>query len=283
MKKNISYKIFIVGLLTLIPFYAASQVATSTENVSKFAKLVENIDVSLCLTGESSLYTPKSSEYSLTSNSELGIGYTSSSKVATSLAIGVDKDLTNEREQALTDTTVSVRKKLFSLGKYSSVSGMSSVILPTSEDSRDTNRMYAGFVFSPSISFDLKMIGLKYVNFKYAIIGSQYFHEYTRNINNRANTEKRLSNSFSLSYSPFEFLNISSGFSINQKWNYEGNSNGPSYGSNFTIVGTVSNNFEVATGISTSGSMYKANGRDSNVKLYDTTSTTAFLSLTVSI
>jgi len=267
MKKMI-HTLFVVFLA--LPFLAIGQNETSVASEKKWAM---TFDVST----ESNFYEFSSPDHSASTGAEITTMYTSDDKINAGFTFGANKDLTAERAETLNDTTLFVGKKLKDWNDITSLLGLVKVTLPTNETSRDVNTLRAGLTLSTALKSDLKSIHLKYVEFKYTLSGSLYFHKYTSSIDGVPNNQKRLGNTFLFTYSPFEKTAFSYEFSVAQKWTYFGRTDGPSYGNTLSVAQTLSKNTELDIGISNRGNVYKANGIDNNLSIYDSATATVFV------
>jgi len=244
---------------------------------------LKNFNASFDLSAESNLYAPSSFEYSASTGVEMTLGYVISDKMTTTLVTGVSKDLTDERQQELSDTSLYITRGIGTWKDHATFTGIGGIILPTNETSRETNTLKGALFFSPGVSVDLKSIGLKYVYFQYYFRGTLAFHEYKINLENKPNNQVNTSHSFSLSYYPMEKLGLTYTLKMTQGWTYSKNLSQPQYSSTLSLNGNITRNWDYSLGFSTRGKMYKSNGVDSNMKIYDSASTTVFVDLIISI
>ena len=266
MKKMIHT--ILIAILAL-PFMAMGQNETSVSSEKKWAMTFDS-------STESNFYEFSSPDHSASTGLEITAQYKNNEEITTGLTVGANKDLTAERAETLNDSTLFVGKKLKDLSDVTSLLGLVKVIVPTNETSRDVNTLRGGLALSTALKSDLKAIHLKYVEFKYTLSGSLYFHKYTSNIDGVPNNQKKLGNTFLFTYSPFEKTAFSYEFSVAQKWTYFGRTDGPTYGNTLSVAQTLSKNTEFDFGITNKGNVYKANGIDNNLSVYDSSTATVF-------
>ncbi|MBF0360511.1 MAG: hypothetical protein HQK49_05830 [Oligoflexia bacterium] len=228
----------------------------------------------------SNLYRFSSYQYSASADFVFNIEGKFPYDVIVGLESSFSKDLNKDREQKLNDSAFYIVKKLFSLGNYIRVSAKSSAIIPLSNESRNDKTLITSIGVGPAISFDLAMIGLRYVTFAYAPSFAKNFHRYTTDVNSQMNTSYSIKNKFVLSYRPWEVLELGSMLSLVDTWSYRYNRRIPNYENRYFINGTITEQLGVAMELIYGDALYKANGSDSNYKLLNEEKGTLSLGVT---
>ncbi len=260
-----------------------ANVLSANLNFSTLEKIFKKMDASFELATKSNFYTPSSSKYALSTGLEMTTTYKSERGITSGFIAGFSKDLVNERTQELNDTTLFTSTKIGHWSDIAKLSILGKVILPTNETSRKVNTLRTTLGASTALNIDLRRAHLKYVQVKNTLAGQLSFHRFTTTAENEANVQKRLANTISISYAPFEKTSFSYDFSMAQKWSYKGRLGSPLFSNSLSITHTLSDHAELSLGVSNKGSVYKSNGVDNNIAIFDGTTATAFGSVVIAI
>ncbi|MBF0298987.1 MAG: hypothetical protein HQK51_09730 [Oligoflexia bacterium] len=241
----------------------------SLSSPTSYADLKEEkiFNTTIYASTNSNMYKFSSTEYS--ASSDLGVNI--EAKIPFAIIAGIDasvsKDFTQDREQKINDSTIYFAKVLFNLGQYIKFATTSSVVVPTSEVSRVEKGLRTAVAIGPSITFDLAMIGLKYVTFKYSPSFSKNFHKFTTDASNKMNTSYSIKNKFGLTYTPWDFLILASTLTLADTWSYRDTRRIPSFENRYSINANVTDEIGISLELVYGDSLYKANGHDTNYKL----------------
>lgn len=193
----------------------------------------------------------------------LAPGYKINDTFKLSLRSYLSKENTGAQETEISDTVLTLSIRGFKLSP--SISSLHSItgVLPTSEASRNRDRLRGALGFSNGLNYASPLL-----NVTYRLAYSQNFHEYNINAEGSANVQHRVSNSLGLQ------LNVTDKFYLTSLGIYRwGQTYGGKERSAFEIHGDI--NYDVMDkmtlnlGTSNAGQAFKANGVDSNISAYD--------------
>lgn len=152
------------------------------------------------------------------------------------------------------------------------------VVMPTSQTSREVDRLLSSF----ALSNGLKMTLHPKFELTYRLGLTRNFHEFTINAEGRANVEYRLANSLNAKLILTEKLNL-----VATGVYRLGRTYGGFQRSDFQFHGDINydfnENLSVNLGTSNEGAALKANGVDSNISVYDEKSTVWRVGLSTSL
>ncbi len=189
--------------------------------------------------------------FNLTSNFNLG---------ASSI---ITKQDTGAQDTTLSNTLLVLGYAGYKFSRDTQLAHSLRVALPTNEEQKKTDRFRGAFGFRNQIS--TKFGGLDFI---YKLTLSKNVHEFTRNADGVENIEYTLSHLIEPTYNFNDYFSIGYVASIRQSKTYSG-SDRNMMSSDFDLYFNMNKNLQINFGISTDGSMYKANGTDSNVEFYN--------------
>ncbi len=201
------------------------------------------------------------------------------SKYSLSVQGGYGNDLKYPENDDFTNSSVTLQRSPFALGKRFLSNWRVGAVAPTSKEAHKRQNMISGLSTGGNliINPDYLIAGLEIVG---SLSLTRYFHQYETAINGSVNTQYSSSQGLSASYSFKSGVSLSATFTHMNTWSYQ-NVMRNSFDFSQEIAYEINPTFSVATGHTNSGSTLRANGTDSNIKIYDEESSLIYGSLTV--
>jgi len=258
--------ILVILFMSLLLF-AQENTSTMSADLEEAKKTSDRYHIVLSLSGSSNLYKENSLDREASTDLDmipsvyLGQGFSLSGRAI------VSKEETGARETSVSNAKVTLKKEGPKLGRdWATAFGVTGTA-PTNELTRKQDRFQGGGGASANIKGQLRKVEISYT------LGfNQNSHEFTTNALGDANIQRTLTNELVLSY---EFIkNWSLGISgyYRQGYTYSGFER-QNYGNEIALGYTVAKNWEISAGIGNEGGAFKANGTESNIKVYDQNTT----------
>ncbi len=246
-----------------------SEQENSITNNTLTKKLGLISDISFSTNG----YKKGTTSNEMSTGASLTTNYTTDYKFDIGMINEFSKDLTDAKESSISDIIIYANKSFKQPNDYTLLSGTAYTVLPASETSRKDTSLRAGFILAPSVTFDLKPIGLKYVSYGLTLTHARYFHEYYVSATGSSNTKYYYRLTHSLTYSPLETLAINFTLKTTRPTTYHGNTKHITYSESFDVTKKISERLGIYIGLTNAGDFFKPNGVDSNVKFVDNETT----------
>jgi len=136
-------------------------------------------------------------------------------------------------------------------------------IIPTSEKSQKENRLFAGVGMSNGLSYSTD-----FITTSYSLSVARNFHEYDFNADGLANIQYSLGHKVELSIAFAEKWSFVNSGTYKTAWTYA-NKQRFAFEYHSDLVFDASDKMSLNLGTSNVGNALKANGQDSNIKVYD--------------
>lgn len=192
---------------------------------------------------------------------------------------GYGQDLKYPENDDFTNTSVTLQRSPFALGKRLLTNWRVGAVAPTSKDAYKRQNMITALSTGGNliVNPDYLIPGLELVG---SLSLTRNFHQYETAINGTVNTQYSSSQGLSVSYSFNSGVSLSASFTHMNTWSYQ-NVMRDSFDFSQEIAYEINPTFSVAAGHTNSGSTLRANGTDSNVQIYDENNSIIYGSLTV--
>lgn len=219
--------------------------------------------VVISVSGSSNLYRQSSPDHEASTELFMSPSYSFTDKTSISLKSIVTKEMTQAKNTTLSHTTVALKTKGPLLFAGISSSGQMSGVLPTDEEARLSDRFQGGLGLGGTLRWVWKKLASTY-----SLSGTRNFHEYTVNSGGSPNIQYGLSQGlgFEIEINP-QWAFSTSGF-YRQAWTYK-NFERHSYGFEAEMSYGMSKAWSLSAGFSNTGPAFKANGTESNIKVFD--------------
>lgn len=193
-----------------------------------------------------------------------------------SLTASATKELTNQRELNLNNASLAAARSLYKFNDQWSSAASVKVTIPLSEAAKDYQRQITGVSLTPSLKWKSDF-GL---SLGYAPNAQVNFHKYKNSVTGSSNYQYVLGNSLSATYLTSAGLYAYASAGYSRLTTYRGNSK-DSY-KFLQLIGYPVGKYDFAIGHVIGGSPLAANGIETDVRLFDSRSSTVFGMLTVS-
>ncbi len=179
----------------------------------------------------------------------------------------ISKEQSGPRNTTISNTKIILTKAGPKLGDWGTALLMGGTA-PTDENLRRDESYQGG----ASLGGSIKGSPLKYVELAYTLSGGRNFHGYDRTAAGDANVQYTITHKLALAYEFIPKWSLYGIGSYKNGWTYQ-NSERSSYTNEFGLGYQVAKNWEISGSISNEGKAFKANGQDSNIKVYDQNTT----------
>jgi len=233
----------------------------------------------------SNLYKTSSVNHSASMNVDANWGYKFDNKVSIGASLVGNKALTGTREFELLSSSFSLKRPIKKF-KYVSLSGGLRVKLPTSEYARKIQQLNLGVSASAPIIMALSKLGVPGLTLVNVPAVSVNDHKFKTALNGTPNTQYTLSNAFVVSYGATDWLTFKGLAQYAKSFTYNNNTKDSYYLSQsilFTIATDTFSDMGIEIGHGYGGTPLAPNGRDTEVKLFDSKSSTVFLGFGLAI
>ncbi len=210
-------------------------------------------------------------------HASLGVALTSRGGARNSVEVLMSKRLDGNREAHFSDVKWGLSGFSRNLGSGLSVGGSLGLVLPLSASSRKSRSLAVGVQVAPALGLDAKnwLPGLKAY---YVPSATRYFHRYTQQVSGASNSRYALGNQLLLYYSITEKLTLGLDQTYTRRWSYRGHSR-DSFGFGQTLSYNFAENWQATVGHFVGGSALAINGRDSDVRFFDSDISRAYIGL----
>lgn len=265
----------LLTLLINLDAFAASKVMES--EIAGITDYLKNINTTIEASLDTDLDSWKSSDKDVSSSYSLTIDYAINKKASVGTVASFSKDLTGERKGKLDDGVIYGNYSFGNLTEDISFKLFTTLLVPLSDHSRNESYFMSGMKLTPSIRIKFDKIKMKSVTLIISPSVTKNFHKHKVSSLGDSNTSHALNGGLGLLYVPTSFLSLGQSFSISQKYTYQNKSVDPSYSN--SIYTTYSyKKMSFTFGVSNSGDLYKENGHDLNIRLFDPETMSLFAS-----
>lgn len=199
---------------------------------------------------------------------------------STRFSTSFHKELMGMREERIGNASISLRRNSIALGKRLSFSTSVSALLPQDKKQKKTSSLQAMMTITPSLSYTPKRVP---ISISYSQRHAKSFHRYETNSYGTNNTSYSISHTGSLSYSPIEKVSFSIYGTNTNRWSYKGSRNDDTYGLGQSISIALGRKGSAEIGHEIGGKTFDYGGKDLDVDLYDSESSTIYLGFSYSI
>jgi hypothetical protein len=217
-------------------------------------------------------------DFNQDSNSEKAYGtglvanlkYQINSEYKATLRLDVEKDLSDSYEEKINDTKVTFSKKAITLVEDVKLAPSTSLVLPTSESSKRNKDMNFAVEVNPALVYQLNSA----TSITYLPRFRANSYEYTTSRTKKVLDQYKITQFFVIDYSITDKLLFEPALILSNKWSHTGRRQDPSYLTQLELAYTFTDEFEVAVGTLTGGSLYdRENGPDKEIEVFDKNST----------
>ncbi len=186
----------------------------------------------------------------------------------------VSKEETGARNTTLSNTKIILSKDGPALAENWGSKFLLGGTAPTDEDARNKDSYQGAASIGAGINGQIK-----YVALTYTLSGTRNFHGYTFTSEGDANVQYSLTHKATLDYEFIENWTLGLIASYKQGWTYHDFTR-QNYTNQISLGHQFAKNWAVSAGIGNEGGAFKANGTDSNIKVYDLNTTVVQASVT---
>ncbi len=271
--------------LILLAFTSATAVAqSSTSNVASVKKGLEDKkrwSLRVDSTISRDLLKTSDTQHSASTQNSLKFGYVTGFG-SISAKTSFSKELTNEREAYMGDSSFSFSRNVASPTKGIVSFGSLSFKIPTSEGSKDYAKLRTGVSLSEGISISDEILPLKNFSILTILGATKNFHEFKTSLTGRSNTSYSLSGVAYLTYSATDKLYFNLGGTYMKGWTYENNTK-DLYSFSQAVGYSFTSAFNLEVGHEFGGSPLSPNGRKTEIEFFDERDSSVYASLTIKI
>jgi len=230
------------------------------------AKNTKSFSQTLDLQASTNLRSDENEKKSVDSTIWYFLRYKISSEYSARLWVDIRKNLSTDYESDLMDTKISISKKSYEITDKLKFSPSTTVIFPTSEQSKRNEELIVGFEINPSFGYKIT----KDLSFTYLPRFVKNFHEYETSRTAATNTEYKSIQFYVLTYAITDKWSFESTLIYANTWSYSGRRRDPGYVTVLEVGYDMSKEISFATGFETGGSHVNVeNGKDQNIELFD--------------
>lgn len=195
---------------------------------------------------------------------------------------GYSQDLKYPERDDFSNTSISIARSPFALGKRFLLGYRLGTMIPTSKDSRVRQSLQTALSGGLSLTVNPNYLirGFSAVGL---VTAARNFHQYDTGLDGRVNTQYTSAQTISLAYSFSGFANglyVSADFAHRNTWSYQ-NVMRDSFELSQEIGYEFNKTFSLSAGHTNSGATLKPNAQDSNVSLVSDTNSIVYASATV--
>lgn len=232
--------------------------------------------LSLGATINSNLHAPSANEHALNTDFEISPSYKLTEKTTLIAALSGNKDFKGERKFELYDSYIGAVRPIHNFG-HISVSALGLVFIPLSEASKLSSFKSGVFLAS---TFTLDMTNLYFNNFGFDFRPGVRvnFHQFETSLAGGSNTKYSLSGRFRIHYTFSDKFKMSLSNSYSRSTTYLGNTR-DSYAFSQNLSYALNQAAEVSVGHSKGGSPLSANGKETEIEIFDSRSSSIYTGL----
>ncbi len=197
-----------------------------------------------------------------------------------SSGIFYDKDLVGMRKGKIKDTFISFSRRLGEINQYFPISGQATVFLPISESSRERSFLNTGYKLTGIVG--VKVPSIPAISGSFNLNYTQNFHNSAVAMNGQSNKQFLFSAGGMVGYAFLNDFEASINFDYVKGITYHGKIV-DTYGIGQEISYNASKKINIGVGHSLGGNIFKVNGYDSNISLFDLNESTVYLVFTMEI
>jgi len=284
MKTQLNKILSVVPLLLLIFSFTASasqEISVANTPEKKVSEFFKNSNYTFENTTDTN-FQKSEADYSASNTTAFGFEH-AFGKTTAGLQLEANKDLVGLREFVINDSLLYATRELFQLHDRIVFSGSTSLLIPTSEESRNVLGLRAGVTITPSVKINFGGIGLKYVSLKLSTGFTKYFYNFKQNAEGKYNTNYKTKYSAAMNYAPKDWFSIAYSFVVQEREKYNKIVNNSQYSNELMISSALTKQFSISLGITDEGAIYKENGIDNNVKIFDNDTGSAYFTMSYSL
>jgi hypothetical protein len=211
--------------------------------------------------------------YANTTTASLGLKLSETYKF--SFGLGIDKQLSGDREQKMRDASLSLSRSLYKFNKDLNLSGALKSKLPLSENSSNTTGLITGVTLAPTLSYSAESL-LSGLSISYMPSFTRNFYRYTTATTGSSNTQYTLVNRIALSYSFTDQIALSLDNMYIRSWALNGQYN-DHFSFDQSLSFSMNDQWGLYAGHAIGGSALAVNGQESNLKLFKSNESSVYL------
>lgn len=273
---------FIFSLFINSALYA-EEVSVNEKQTHAVKSFLSKLSTSLDLTYNTDNKTFDQKNKSSNIDFTLNPAYPLSKLDRLSLVVSANKDLKDQRNLTYADSYLGHSRDFYKntdLGLK--INGLTRIYHPTSEESQKNKTLKTKLYFAPQIAIDLSKKASIPVNITYRPYYQQSFHKYKVAYDGTSNIQTSISHRLILDLSIGEMFAITLDNIYGRSFTYYGNSK-DSFNLDQSLQYSLNEKLNFAIGHNNSGNALKANGKDSNVELFNKNNSTFYFNTSIRI
>ncbi|MBL6990164.1 MAG: hypothetical protein ISR65_10320 [Bacteriovoracaceae bacterium] len=224
------------------------------------------------------LATDLAQNNTISSTLKLNVGYAFSDKYKLTSQFQLNQQLNYYRESSLGNGSIVLNRNLKEILSYTNGTLAVGLVLPLNKDSRVGDELVTAVLVSPSLSHNFKYLGLPELSLNFSMAYMRNFHGHRYKKSGTINTQQSLSESLAIQYAFSKKLNFSISAGAQQSWSYNDHSNANNFSLGEEISYQLTPKLGLAMGHMLGGDLYKYNGVDLDIALFDPDRSTVYIS-----
>lgn len=262
-------------LLILLSSVQAQEVSKVSTTANTGDNLPEKTwSLALNNTFETNLYKESDVDHSLMSYTSLGISWKLDDGYKFGIGTSLDKNLKGDREHTINNAGLSLSLPALKINEQLTFAPKLGLTIPVTDSSVHTQSLKTSATASGSLVFNASEFidGLSLI---YSPLAKANFHEFETASSGKVNTQYTLKNSFIIGYGITENLSLSLLQSYTRNFDYFGDSS-DSFGFDQSLSYAINGNFGISLGHSIGGNALHEDGSSSDVRVFDSESSTIY-------
>ncbi len=227
------------------------------------------------LTTTSNVQPVESVDYSASQDVDLTTSYKFPTIVSLALDLNLSREYTGEGLTKVGDGYLRANFSALNLSNGLKLSADLINQLPLSEDSRDRSSLYTATTLRPNLSADLSELNIKGLSVVYRVGFTRYIHQFTTSTTGASNNQYSISNRIDVMYSFLEKYSATLINNFSTTWSYAQRQRN-SFSFRQELGFDITNKFSAQLGHSNQAGSLKADGRSSNVALFNETTSSVY-------
>ncbi len=265
------------SLLFLSLLGSTQIMAQTNSSVKKAPQVSKDWSISLSNTTTSNLYSLDSTEHYAMNITSLRASV-KTGKAVVSLGTSLIKELQGERDQDLSDFSLSLSRPLYKFNKDIGMRHSLSLKLPTSKNSDERANLQVQLSYTPSVSLSGNLVGNENLSFSYAPYFIAPFHKYKTTTLGTSNNQFIAGNSLGLDYALTDSFSSGYAFSYTRSFKHGGEQR-DSYSNTFYASYAFSAKTSATLSYELGGSPLRPDGKETEIKFIDNDEATLSLNI----
>lgn len=242
---------------------AAASNSSSIKKTDAISKQDKRFFLEVGLEKSSNLRSEDSRDLDASTGIALSPSWEISKRFTLTGKVGVDKQEVGPKDTLISDSTLGLNIKGYKFNQNFSMLHILSGLIPTSKKSQEVDHLQSAVSLGNRLVLDSR-----YGKFSYTLGMRRNFHEFVLNVDDSPNLEYILSHRILMDVPLIGDFSLSGDFIYRNAWTYR-NFERQSFSFAVDLGYAVTETFSVYVGTTNEGSALKANGKDSNLDLYN--------------